>query len=81
MVDESDLAKLGYLDMIVKESMGLHPPVPLLIPHESMEDCGVDGFHIREGSRLIVNVWAIRRDPIAWPNPRSSALRGSSAPI
>lgn len=69
MVDESDLVKLDYLDMVVKESMRLHPPAPFLIPHESTEDCTVNGFDIPKGTRVLINVWSIGRDPDAWPNP------------
>lgn len=70
LVEESDLANLDYFDMVVKESMRLHPVAPLLIPHEAMEDCMVNGFHIPKKSRVIINVWAIGRDPEAWPNPQ-----------
>ncbi|TKY60341.1 Cytochrome P450 CYP736A12 [Spatholobus suberectus] len=65
-VEESDLDKLEYLDMVIKESMRIHPVGPLLIPHQSIEDCMVGDFFIPKKSRVIVNAWTIMRDPRAW---------------
>ncbi|KAG9450853.1 hypothetical protein H6P81_010818 [Aristolochia fimbriata] len=68
-VEEKDIEELPYLQALVKETMRLHPAGPLLIPHESTEDCMVAGFHIPAGTQLIVNAWKIQRDPNYWLHP------------
>ena len=68
-VKETDLKNLPYLQAIVKETLRLYPAAPLLVPHESIEDCTVAGYHIPKGTRLIVNVQKLQRDPLVWEDP------------
>ncbi|XP_030469288.2 geraniol 8-hydroxylase-like [Syzygium oleosum] len=69
LVDESDAARLPYLQAIVKETFRMHPAVPLLLPRKSGADLEVGGYTIPEGTQVFVNVWAIGRDPTLWEDP------------
>ncbi|WCJ35333.1 Cytochrome P450 82A3 [Euphorbia peplus] len=69
-VVESDVNNLVYLEATVKETLRLYPAAPLLVPHESMEECTVNGYHIPAGTRLSINVAKIQRDPSVWLDPQ-----------
>ena len=69
LVEESDLKNLVYLQAIIKETMRLYPAAPIIFPHESTEDCIVGGYKIRKGTRLMVNLGKIHRDPKVWSEP------------
>lgn len=68
-VEESDIKKLTYFQAIIKESLRLYPAGQLLAPRESLEDCVVGGYYILKGTRLMVNLSKVHRDPQVWPNP------------
>ncbi|KAI7726156.1 hypothetical protein M8C21_008640 [Ambrosia artemisiifolia] len=68
-VEESDTKKLKYLQAIVKETLRMYPPGPLGAPREAIEDCNIGGYRISKGTRLIVNIWKLHRDPQVWSDP------------
>ncbi|XP_059276092.1 probable (S)-N-methylcoclaurine 3'-hydroxylase isozyme 2 [Lycium ferocissimum] len=66
---ESQLLHMSYLQACVKETLRLHPPGPLLLPHRAIETCQVMSFTIPKNTQILVNVWAIARDPSIWEEP------------
>lgn len=69
LVQKSDLPSLPYLQAVVKEVFRLHPPIPLSLPRETSKEVQISGFNFRTGTRLILNLFAIHRDPGAYKSP------------
>lgn len=67
-VEESDLKSLIYMNMVLKEALRLHPVGPFLIPRESVEHSTINEHYIPKKARILINTWAIGRDPNAWSN-------------
>ncbi|RCV32566.1 hypothetical protein SETIT_7G013200v2 [Setaria italica] len=71
VITNTDLVGLSHIRMVIKEVLRLHPPNPLLVPRESTEDCEILGYHVPKGTKVLVNAFAISRDPRYWNNPEA----------
>ncbi|KAH9605297.1 hypothetical protein KSS87_009179 [Heliosperma pusillum] len=69
LVTEADIPNLTYFQAVIKEVFRLHPSTPLSLPRMAAESCEINGYHIPKNTTLLVNVWAIARDPEVWVNP------------
>nr|Q6QNI4.1 RecName: Full=Psoralen synthase; AltName: Full=Cytochrome P450 CYP71AJ1 [Ammi majus]AAT06911.1 psoralen synthase [Ammi majus] len=68
-ISEADLVKMNYLQAVMKESMRLYFTAPLLVPREARQDIKFMGYDISSGTQVLINAWAIARDPLLWDKP------------
>ncbi|XP_021726417.1 isoflavone 2'-hydroxylase-like [Chenopodium quinoa] len=69
LVEEFDIPKLPYIQCIINETFRLFPAAPLLVGHLASEDLTISGYHIDKGKTIMINAWAVHRDPNLWKNP------------
>ncbi|RDX54149.1 cytochrome P450 [Lentinus brumalis] len=65
----SDRASLPYIDALVKELLRWHVVLPIGVPHRVVADDEYRGNLIPGGATILVNVWAVSRDPAVYPDP------------
>ncbi|XP_038718822.1 cytochrome P450 93A2-like [Tripterygium wilfordii] len=57
-----------YLQAVIRETLRLHTSAPLIL-RECTEDCRVNGFLVKAKTRVLINVFALTRDPKFYTNP------------
>lgn len=71
LLDELHLSSLPYLQNIIFETLRLYPAAPLLLPHVASNNCSIGGYDLPRDVMLLVNAWAMHRDPSLWDDPLS----------
>jgi cytochrome P450 len=64
----ADLAKLPYIEMVIREAMRLYPPAPMFA-REPIDDVTIGGYDVPKGSLIIINTYALQRDGRFFDDP------------
>jgi cytochrome P450 len=67
-ITEEDLIEMNYLKAVIKETLRLHAPFPVL-SRMSAQDVEIKGYNIKANTRIVVNMWQIGRDPKSCNKP------------
>ncbi|KAE8648692.1 cytochrome P450 71B19 isoform X2 [Cucumis sativus] len=68
-ITDKEIEQFQYLKLIVKETLRMHPPAPLLLPRQVMSHFKMEGFDFYPKTMVQINAWAIGRDPKCWKDP------------
>lgn len=64
-INQESLDKLKYFDLVIKESMRLLPPVPL-VGRETLEDLDLNELVVPQGVTLVINFFNLHRRKDIW---------------
>ncbi|KAL3835263.1 hypothetical protein ACJIZ3_009999 [Penstemon smallii] len=67
-ITDNDLEKMHYLKAVVKETLRYHTPIAVF-GREAREDAKIMGYEVAAGTMILINAWAIGRDPASWDEP------------
>ncbi|WCJ21374.1 cytochrome P450 family 71 subfamily B polypeptide 35 [Euphorbia peplus] len=63
-ITQADIKEMTYLKCIIKENVRLHGSG--LMPRQTSASVKLQGYEIPAKTRVLVNMWAIQKDPKCW---------------
>ena len=65
----NDKTKMPYTEAVIMEALRLANVIPIIMPHNFLEECEFEGYKIPKDTRILANLWVVNRDPSIWGDP------------
>ncbi|KAJ2952059.1 hypothetical protein O0L34_g4322 [Tuta absoluta] len=65
-IEPEDLARLKYLEAVIKETFRLYPPAPVTLRKVTSDLTYPSGVKLVKGCSVVINIWALHRNPKYW---------------
>lgn len=69
LFSRNDLSKLTYLTNTLKESLRIHPPVPIIGRTITQERKLDNGLVLKKGTDVSINIYSVHVDREVWDEP------------
>ncbi|XP_074358029.1 cytochrome P450 71A8-like [Apium graveolens] len=69
IIAQDDYEKIPYLKAVIKETLRIHPTLPLIVPREARNNVNIMGYDIVAGTMVLINAYAIGRETALWDEP------------
>uniref|UniRef100_A0A0K8TUI4 Cytochrome p450 n=1 Tax=Epiphyas postvittana TaxID=65032 RepID=A0A0K8TUI4_EPIPO len=74
VVTAEDMPRLKFMEAVIKESLRMYPPVPIIVRSVVNDTELASGLTLVKGVGAIINIWAMHRNPRYW-GPDADAFR------
>ncbi|CDH56615.1 cytochrome p450 [Lichtheimia corymbifera JMRC:FSU:9682] len=67
----AQISEMPYIEYVIKETMRMHPPTPVLHGRVAKEDISLGNLLIPKGTQVSLDIYELHHNSVVWKNPET----------